>query len=110
MCVQKRIEIIRKIRMDLDNETVSTIKSDTFKFDEKTSSFVAVTTTVLNMCDKTYDSSYSCINKAGGVCYDNHSQITMISILQSNTNHSNENLSIKPIGTLCFKVASKMFT
>ena len=107
MCLQKRIGIVREIMVNLSGATGVINLADACRPDGKISSFSAVTTAVLNMHEKSYSSSYSCIYKDGGVSYNDYSLIAMISILQSNTNRSNKNLNIKPIGTLCFKEALK---
>lgn len=107
MCLQKRIKIVQKIMVSRSGATDVINPADACRPDGKISSFGAVTTAVLNMHEKLYSSSYSCINNDGGVSYNDCSQTAMISILQSNTNRSNKKLNIKPIGTLCFKEALK---
>ena len=107
MCVQKRIGIVRKIQINSDNETASTNKNDTFKLDRRTSLFAAFTNAVFSMDCSSYKSSYSHIKDDGGFSYGDYSHLMMISILRSNIGHNNNNLKIKPIGTLCFKEALK---
>ena len=106
MCVQKRIGIVRKIQIDSDNETAGINKSDTFKFDGRTSSFAAFTNAVFSMDNSSYKSSYFHIKDDGGSSYGDCSHMMMISILRSNIGHNNKS-KIKPIGTLCFKEALK---
>ena len=105
MCLQKRIGIVREIMVNRNGAAGVINPTDACRPDGKISSFSAVTIAVLNMHEKSYSSSYSYIYKDGGVSYNDCSQTAMISILQSNTDRSNKNLNIKPIGTLYFKEA-----
>ena len=105
--MQKRIGIVQEIMVNQSDATDAINLVNVSKLDGRTSSFSAVTNAVFKMQNKSYSSSYSYINKNGGVSYGNYSHMTMISILRSNSGDKKKKLNIKPIGTLCFKEALK---
>ena len=89
MCLQKRIGTVREIMVNRNDVTGIINPTDACRLDENISSFGAVTTAVLNMHKRSYNSSYLCIYKEGAVSYNDYSQTAMIYILQSNINRSN---------------------
>ena len=107
--MQKKIGIVYKILADLSDPSQINNPVDTHKPDGNTpiSSFGAVTSAVFNMQKEPYNLLYSHMNDYGGVFYSDYSQMTMVSILCSNTRNYNKKINIKPIGTLCFKDALK---